>query len=774
MKITNSLVFKIAAGVIALVIIGTTILSSILLNETKENKINSLENQLISDSQKLGDKIDLYLNERLKDITELSSNSIVSSNNYNYEEKSLYLEKFIESSNELYSSAYVVDLEANILASTKNANPIINQDTNTLNDTYTKNKNYIELNKSLSDGLSITISSGIKDENNSLIGVLFMDMDLDEINKIMNKNIDDMKYLGWEGSYNLIIDKEGLVLWHPKKEYIGNLNLLNNEPSLAEAAKNMIDGKTGSKFYNFENEDRMIAYSPMDGYDSYKGLGWSFGIVSSRESIYDQINIIRNKMLYSGIGLVIVICAFIFMFLSLALKPLKHITQLLKDISEGNGDLTKRIDIKSKDEIGEMAEYFNDFINKIRGIVFELISNTGKLNTSVSDLLIISENMNKSSNDMTDRTCTVSASVEEIAAIIEETATATNESSSSISNVASSVEEMTSSIKTLAVASEEISSEVNNITSLIEDINNKIARILDTSKDADKSVNSVATAIKEINLSLNDISQNCERSILITDDADEKATFTSENFEKLNKSSKQIGKVVKLINDIADQINMLALNAAIEAAGAGEVGKGFAVVANEVKILARHTAEATDEIEQQIEEMQVNMKGANESFENITSVITEIKDITNSIAAAVTEQSSITGEIAVAIYDSSQKVNYISSDIETISIQTSGILRSSLETGKGVNEIARSATELSIAANEISDNITLVSQGVTAIAKSSEEISKGANEISENIVDINLASEENFNISENTLSTSNAISDIADSILVTIEQFKVE
>ena len=83
------MVFKIAAGVIALVIIGTTILSSILLNETKENEINSLENQLISDSQKLGDKIDLYLNERLKDIMELSSNSIVSSNNYNLHSRNL-------------------------------------------------------------------------------------------------------------------------------------------------------------------------------------------------------------------------------------------------------------------------------------------------------------------------------------------------------------------------------------------------------------------------------------------------------------------------------------------------------------------------------------------------------------------------------------------------------------------------------------------------------------------------------------------------------------
>ena len=119
--------------------------------------------------------------------------------------------------------------------------------------------------------------------------------------------------------------------------------------------------------------------------------------------------------------------------------------------------------------------------------------------------------------------------------------------------------------------------------------------------------------------------------------------------------SRQIGKIVNVISDIADQTNMLALNASIEAAGAGEAGKGFAVVANEVKELAKQTAEATEEISQQIEDMQFNITCAVGSMETITDVTKEITHITNTIAAAVTEQSAITGEISNSIVRASQK-----------------------------------------------------------------------------------------------------------------------
>ena len=125
--------------------------------------------------------------------------------------------------------------------------------------------------------------------------------------------------------------------------------------------------------------------------------------------------------------------------------------------------------------------------------------------------------------------------------------------------------------------------------------------------------------------SLNEVSKNCQKESQIAANANNQAKSTRDLMERLGVSSKEIGKVIEVINDIADQTNLLALNATIEAASAGEAGKGFAVVANEVKELAKQTAQATDQIGRQIEEMQNNTGNAVAAIEDITKIIEEIK-----------------------------------------------------------------------------------------------------------------------------------------------------
>jgi methyl-accepting chemotaxis protein/NAD-dependent dihydropyrimidine dehydrogenase PreA subunit len=256
-------------------------------------------------------------------------------------------------------------------------------------------------------------------------------------------------------------------------------------------------------------------------------------------------------------------------------------------------------------------------------------------------------------------------------------------------------QEIESIINKLAAASTITSTGIGQVNAIVDGIADNTNNVANFTKDVSTSVNSVVLAMKEINISLNEISQNCGRSKNITSDAELKARDTNHIIDVLNTSSKQIGKIVKVINEIADQTNMLALNAAIEAAGAGEAGKGFAVVAGEVKELARQTAESTEEISHQIEVMQNNMTNAVNAMGTILEVIDEMSSITNTIAAAVSEQSAVSGNISNAVVVAAEKVNLITEKIKDIALSSQDAAKSIYEASIGINDLALTASELS-------------------------------------------------------------------------------
>lgn len=451
--------------------------------------------------------------------------------------------------------------------------------------------------------------------------------------------------------------------------------------------------------------------------------------------------------------------------------PIKDIEMLMDGI--GEGDLTIRGEVKSKDELGKFTEAFNELITKMHAMTSDVYETAILLNESSDGLLLIADTLASNSEEMNAKTGVVSAAVHEITVSIEGTAAASSDTSSNISVIASAIEEMSATVRNLASASEETSVSVDQVSEVVAHISNSIDNAASSLKQVATSVNSVATAVKELNISLNEVSQSCDRSIAITKDAESQAKDTNEIIEKLNRSSKQIGKIVNVINDIADQTNMLALNAAIEAAGAGEAGKGFAVVANEVKELAKQTAEATDEIGQQIEEMQMDMGDAVNAVETITVVIEEIDNITNAIASAVTEQSAITGEISNTVVGVAGEVSSISGEIGDVAGNTREASKSLAEASLGVREIAKSSSELSIASNEIAENTEVASQKVIDVARSTDEISKGTSEIAENIEEITSAANDTANQAMDTSTAASSLSEQAARLETLVRQYKI-
>ncbi len=209
------------------------------------------------------------------------------------------------------------------------------------------------------------------------------------------------------------------------------------------------------------------------------------------------------------------------------------------------------------------------------------------------------------------------------------------------------------------------------------------------------NVQTVATGSEELSASIREISTNTANAASVAGRAVTVANETTLKVRKLGESSAEIGQVVKVITSIAQQTNLLALNATIEAARAGEAGKGFAVVANEVKELAKETAQATEDISTRINSIQADTEGAVEAIRQISVIIDEINGIQNTIASAVEEQTATVGEIARSVHEAASGSGEIAKNINEVAGAARSTQDGAKNTREAADELGRMAAEMS-------------------------------------------------------------------------------
>jgi methyl-accepting chemotaxis protein len=218
-------------------------------------------------------------------------------------------------------------------------------------------------------------------------------------------------------------------------------------------------------------------------------------------------------------------------------------------------------------------------------------------------------------------------------------------------------------LQQLSDASGQMRTTSSDLSMVSRQTNERVEVAQKASSEASLSVDSVAAASEELSASINDISQQAAHAAGIASRAVGQARATDGTVQGLAKSAGRIGEVVGLINTIAAQTNLLALNATIEAARAGEAGRGFAVVASEVKSLASQTAKATDEISEQIADIQKVAGEAIDAIKSIGSIIGEVNEVATAIAAAVQEQGAATQEITRSTQYAAQGTKNVSKNI---------------------------------------------------------------------------------------------------------------
>ncbi|NDY74641.1 hypothetical protein DO021_22465 [Desulfobacter hydrogenophilus] len=314
-----------------------------------------------------------------------------------------------------------------------------------------------------------------------------------------------------------------------------------------------------------------------------------------------------SKMLWFAILTVVILSVLTTLIIANPIvSTLVKIVGKIKDIASGEGDLTRRLDVMSKDEFGRLAKWFNVFMEKLQKIILQISGNSETIREFSKLGIVSNKQINKRMDKMLDSFGIISASCLK-----------TNEN---MNSVAAAMEQASSSVDTVASGAEQMSSSVD------------------------------------------EIAKNTAKARETTDETVRLATAISKEIDELGRAAIEIDQVTTTITDISAQTNLLALNATIEAARAGEAGKGFAVVASEIKGLAQQTAEATLEIRKKIEGVQkatnVTVTGINE----VVSVIGDSSDVVNSIASAVEEQSAATREIASSAAQTASSIQDISHD----------------------------------------------------------------------------------------------------------------
>ena len=253
-------------------------------------------------------------------------------------------------------------------------------------------------------------------------------------------------------------------------------------------------------------------------------------------------------------------------------------------------------------------------------------------------------------------------------------------------------------VDTVSSSATELQSMAESMNATADRTNQQSTVVASASEQASANVQTVAAATEEMSATVGEISRQVEQSAQIAQRAVTEAENTNGTVQGLAEAAEKIGAVVELITGIAEQTNLLALNATIEAARAGDAGKGFAVVASEVKNLANQTAQATEEISQQIAGIQTATEDSVEAIGGISKIIHELDEIATAIASAVEEQSAATGEIANGSQQAAQGTNDVSSNIE-------GISRAAGETGTASGQVLTSAQDLAKQSTDLGNEI---------------------------------------------------------------------
>ncbi|RMF13281.1 MAG: methyl-accepting chemotaxis protein, partial [Gammaproteobacteria bacterium] len=454
-------------------------------------------------------------------------------------------------------------------------------------------------------------------------GVAGGDLFLDKISEIVNA----VDFFGMGTAF--LVNAQGKILVHENTD-------LGDQPMSALFGKNAPEMKDVLQPAVLEGRNVLVAFLPIEGVPN---INWQIGIIIDQKQAFAQLAGFRNSALLATALGVLLVVGLTSLLLTRLMRPLVSLGTTMEDLSEGQGDLTVRLNVETDDEIGRLAASFNRFVDKIHGLVKDVVASVTTLHQSVENMSHIAQQTSEQVDRQRHETDMV--------------ATAVNEMSAAAHEIAQNAQQAAEAAQHADAEGEQVKKIVDEAVSSIEELSQQIG-------DASEVINALGGDVNSI------------------------------------------VSVLSVIRGIAEQTNLLALNAAIEAARAGDAGRGFAVVADEVRALASKTQESTEEIQNTIERLQSAsnravevMSTSRESGEHTVLKARSAGTSLDSIAEAIGTISAMNTQIAAASEEQTAVTEDISRSVTTIA-------DSADQTAAGTREAAETARKLADLGNHLS------------------------------------------------------------------------
>ena len=500
-------------------------------------------------------------------------------------------------------------------------------------------------------------------------------------------------------AYGWILTSDGTVMAHRSPDYIMKKNFITNptpgHEEITDIAKKMVKGETGWGTVAGHDAARdMVVYQPI------KGTPWSFALSIPSDMIYKLVITIRTQMIVFGcitIALSVLVGAILIYIL---MRPLGVVKEVITGIAGGNADLTKRIEVKSNNEIGQVVQGFNQFSAKLQNIIAEV-------KESKNELGIAGEDMASSAQD---------------------TATSITQIIANIDSFGQQIDNQKKSVDQTAGAVDEISSNIDSLNHMIENQSSGVTQASAAVEEMIGNISSVSNSVEKMSHSFNDLQSHSQEGF-------SKLEAVSLKVQTIESQSEMLKDANVAIANIAEQTNLLAMNAAIEAAHAGDAGKGFAVVADEIRKLSETSSQQSNQISTQLNQIMESIAevvgASNEASKTFSLVSHELSDtdqLVIQIKTAMEEQNEGSKQIVEALKmmnDSTEEVKGASIEMQ----EGNKLILSEVHQLKDVTlSMKQSMDEMAVGAQKINETGAVLTE---VSDKMRDSINKIGNQIDE-------------------------------------------